>query len=108
MVVAQPEAVQQHHLLELPYDLSMEDFEIFDTLAFWLTILAISSKEIGQPFLKFDETNLLFIIAWNLFNDMWSVNGSPLEFNSIEFPLSILVLHFPWLLFLWFVYDHNI
>ena len=87
----------------MPFDFKFENLKILYTLAFWTKATAIVFKEIGHPFLKFDEMNLAYIASWNFINDMWAV-----DFNSMSYPIGVLLLQLPWFIMLWFLFDGDI
>lgn len=83
----------------IPNTWKFDHLAIFYTMAWWLKVAAIVLKEMGHPFLKFDELNIAYIAAWNFLNDFWSVDW------DFEYPLGVLIIQLPWFALAWFLFD---
>ena len=86
----------------IPNTWDFSHLAIFYTMAWYLKVAAIVLKEMGHPFLKFDELNIAYIAAWNFLNDWWSV-----EFlgDALEYPVGVLIIQLPWFALAWFLFD---
>jgi len=84
----------------IPNTWKFDHLAILYTMAWYLKVAAIVLKEMGHPFLKFDELSLAYIAAWNFFNDWWKY-----DFESMEYAFGVLVIQLPWFALAWFLFD---
>lgn len=84
---------------QMPWDWSSW-YNILYTLSWWLKLAAIVLKELGHPFLRFDEMMIGIIAGWNMLMDIWAVD--------FTFAIGVLLMQLPIYGLFWFLFDGDI